>query len=156
VQTIDCNQDNSLVEALKLPNLLAEFEQEDGHPTYSRGTVAQQQQHKPGFWARLQHGPSTRQGPALVGFREWIFSEDSGALAEFAAATERSFGTTMQRVMHNPGGVRMHYGHPGLLVGWLSAGCVGVWVGGRAHGCWCCCVCVLCCCLSTCFVLSVR
>jgi hypothetical protein len=40
---------------------------------------------------------------ALVGFREWIFSEDSGALAEFAAATERSFGTTVQRLMHNPG-----------------------------------------------------
>jgi hypothetical protein len=45
---------------------------------------------------------------ALVGFREWIFSEDSGALAEFAAATERSFGTTVQRVMHYPGELMWH------------------------------------------------
>jgi hypothetical protein len=88
VQTIDCNQDGYLAEALKLPNLLAEFK---------------------------KHGPlgdGAAPGPALVGFREWVFSEDSGALGVFAAATERSFGTTVQRVMHNPGGVRFHYGHP--------------------------------------------
>jgi 1,3-beta-glucan synthase len=88
VQTIDCNQDGYLAEALKLPNLLGEFKKH----------------------SRVKQ--STPLGPALVGFREWVFSEDSGALAEFAAATERSFGTTVQRVMHNPGGVRFHYGHP--------------------------------------------
>jgi hypothetical protein len=72
IQTIDCNQDNVVSEALKLPNLLSEFTRDEN--------------------------------VALVGFREWVFSEDSGALAEFAAGTERSFGTTVQRVMHNPGG----------------------------------------------------
>jgi hypothetical protein len=90
LQTIDCNQDGYLVEALKLPNLLAEF-----------GELAGDSGRDPGRsrWWRRRVQP----GPALVGFREWIFSEDSGALAEFAAATERSFGTTVQRVMHNPG-----------------------------------------------------
>ena len=85
VQTIDCNQDCYLAEAFKLPNLLAEFKKDKR---------------------------ASDPGPALVGFREWVFSEDSGALGVFAAATEKSFGTTVQRVMHNPGGVRFHYGHP--------------------------------------------
>jgi hypothetical protein len=101
VQTIDCNQDGFLVEALKLPNLLAEFELQDGRRINVRGSKDQRQRHV-GWWAKLT-GAMKPQGPALLGFREWVFSEDSGALAEFAAATERSFGTTMQRVMHNPG-----------------------------------------------------
>ena len=73
----------------------------------------------------------------LVGFREWIFSQDSGAggggggggapppppppclpaagaLASFAAATEYTFGSIVQRVMTWPGSVRFHYGHPDL------------------------------------------
>ena len=36
----------------------------------------------------------------------------AGALASFAAATEFTFGTIVQRVMSWPGGVRFHYGHP--------------------------------------------
>ena len=51
---------------------------------------------------------------ALVGFREYIFSQDSGALAGFAAATEFTFGSIVQRVMTWPGSVRFHYGHPDL------------------------------------------
>lgn len=49
---------------------------------------------------------------ALVGFREWVFSQDSGALAGFAAATEFTFGSIVQRTMTWPGSVRFHYGHP--------------------------------------------
>ena len=51
---------------------------------------------------------------ALVGFREYIFSQDSGALAGSAAATEFTFGSIVQRVMTWPGSVRFHYGHPDL------------------------------------------
>lgn len=89
---------------------------------------------------------------ALVGFREWVFSQDSGgwgrgadtstrgawvqagnaagcaplptsplcpallvgALAGFAASTEFTFGSIVQRVMTWPGSVRFHYGHPDL------------------------------------------
>jgi hypothetical protein len=93
IQTIDCNQDGFLLEALKLPNLLANFDLAHGRAVSTRGSPA-------AAAAGAQRAP---QGPALVGFREWIFSADSGALAEFAAATERSFGTTVQRVMYNPG-----------------------------------------------------
>ena len=45
-----------------------------------------------------------------VGFREWIFSDVSGALGTFAAAAEFAFGTIVQRTMSYPGRVRMHYG----------------------------------------------
>jgi hypothetical protein len=59
--------------------------------------------------------PDMRNRPvALVGFREWVFSQDSGALASFAAATEFTFGSIVQRVMTWPGAVRFHYGHPDL------------------------------------------
>jgi 1,3-beta-glucan synthase len=50
-----------------------------------------------------------------VGFREWIFSDVSGALGTFAAAAEFAFGTTVQRMMSYPGRVRMHYGHPDVF-----------------------------------------
>ncbi|KAF8059158.1 CALS3 [Scenedesmus sp. PABB004] len=110
LQTIDCNQDSYLAEALKLPNLLAEF---DGPGGAAAGVRSAPRDAPPRRWrCGGGAGRGARLGPALVGFREWVFSEDSGALAEFAAATERSFGTTVQRLMHNPGGCRFHYGHP--------------------------------------------
>jgi len=101
VQTIDCNQDNFLVEALKLPNLLGEFEYQDGRPINVRGSL--QKSAKSRCCSGDPNSERRDRGPALVGFREWVFSADSGALAVFAAATERSFGTTVQRVMYNPG-----------------------------------------------------
>jgi hypothetical protein len=107
LQTIDCNQDGFLVEALKLPNLLAEFDRHNGRPLNMRGSLAARSAAAAasrGLWARLTGArPPPPPGPALIGLREWVFSEDSGALAEFAAATEKSFGTTMQRFMHYPG-----------------------------------------------------
>mmetsp|Transcript_2084 Transcript_2084/g.7452 ORF Transcript_2084/g.7452 Transcript_2084/m.7452 type:complete len:1929 (-) Transcript_2084:164-5950(-) len=48
----------------------------------------------------------------IVGFREHIFSNSSGAVGEFAAATEYTFGTIVQRVFSVPLHVRFHYGHP--------------------------------------------
>lgn len=89
------------MEALKLPNLLREFEGRNGRSIRSKIRPVQNSSS-----GRRWHKHSWTQGPALVGFREWVFSEDSGAMAEFAAATERSFGTTVQRVMHNPGRCR--------------------------------------------------
>ncbi len=50
-----------------------------------------------------------------MGFREWIFSDVSGALGSFAAACELAFGTIVQRTMSYPGRVRMHYGHPDVF-----------------------------------------
>jgi callose synthase len=122
LQTIDCNQDNIVAEGLKLRNLLAELLPEGWDTAHlrSRPTVTQAVRQSTGRWFGLNSAAAAAAGPtdnaallrqipqgkgriALLGFREWIFSEDSGALAEFAAATERSFGTTVQRLMHKPG-----------------------------------------------------
>ena len=48
---------------------------------------------------RRQHASTPT---ALCGFREWIFSDKSGALGRFAAATEYAFGTISQRIMTHP------------------------------------------------------
>lgn len=39
----------------------------------------------------------------------------TGALGQYAAATEYAFSTIQQRTMTHPGRVRMHYGHPDLF-----------------------------------------
>ena len=48
----------------------------------------------------------------IVGFREHIFSESGGAVANFAANNEFVFGTLVQRFLTWPLCVRFHYGHP--------------------------------------------
>ena len=48
----------------------------------------------------------------IIGFREHIFSESGGAVANFAASNEFVFGTMVQRFMAWPLCVRFHYGHP--------------------------------------------
>ncbi|PNH12435.1 1,3-beta-glucan synthase component FKS1, partial [Tetrabaena socialis] len=49
---------------------------------------------------------------AVVGFREWVFSDKAGALGSFAASSEFAFSTMVQRTMAYPANVRLHYGHP--------------------------------------------
>lgn len=139
VQAIDMNQDNYLCEALKMRNLINEF----NPPVYDdlalRAATSAAARRRAGpdgvaipvggvstagaAAAGAQRGgvayerpfPDMRAQPvALVGFREWIFSQDSGALASFAAATEFTFGSMIQRIMTWPGAVRFHYGHPDL------------------------------------------
>ena len=89
IQAIDANQEGYLEEALKLPCLLREFE-----PTDDDGEA--------------------RHPPAIVGFREHIFS-GLGALGDFAAGSELCFGTLVQRSMAETLQSRYHYGHPDLL-----------------------------------------
>ena len=137
VQAIDMNQDNYLAEAFKMRNLVSEF----NAPVYGNLTYAGADAIKAGRWktdngrhtitlptvsdgvASVRPGvravekpfPNMAETPvALVGFREYVFSQDSGALASFAAATEFTFGSIVQRIMTWPGGVRFHYGHPDL------------------------------------------
>ena len=49
--------------------------------------------------------------PAIVGFREAIFTRGHGTVARFQAYAEWAFGTIVQRVLSKIG-LRMHYGHP--------------------------------------------
>ncbi|KAJ0017960.1 hypothetical protein Pint_10569 [Pistacia integerrima] len=86
VQTIDMNQDNYFEEALKMRNLLEEFNNYYGI-----------------------------RKPTILGVRENIFSGSVSSLAWFMSAQETSFVTLGQRVLANPLKVRMHYGHPDVF-----------------------------------------
>ncbi|OMJ18416.1 1,3-beta-glucan synthase component FKS1, partial [Smittium culicis] len=98
VQMIDANQDNYLEECLKIRNMLGEFE-EYNPPTVSPYSPASEPQ-----------GPPV----AIVGAREYIFSESVGILGDVAAGKEATFGTLTQRMMAEIGG-RLHYGHPDFI-----------------------------------------
>ncbi|KAI9313404.1 1,3-beta-glucan synthase component-domain-containing protein [Dichotomocladium elegans] len=99
LQLIDANQDNYLEECLKIRNILGEFE--NLGPTevspYSSSY-------------KVKGGAPV----AIVGAREYIFSENIGILGDVAAGKEQTFGTLTQRIMAKIGG-KLHYGHPDFL-----------------------------------------
>ncbi|KAF8935959.1 1,3-beta-D-glucan synthase [Dissophora ornata] len=100
VQLVDANQDNYLEEALKIRSVLGEFEQ----------------LHMPSI---SPYSPQTTskdvpEPVAIVGAREYIFSENIGILGDVAAGKEQTFGTLTQRMMAKIGG-KLHYGHPDFL-----------------------------------------
>ncbi|KAK7350886.1 hypothetical protein VNO77_09919 [Canavalia gladiata] len=86
LQTIDMNQDNYLEEALKMRNLLEEFNEDHG---VRRSTI--------------------------LGVREHIFTGSVSSLAWFMSNQETSFVTIGQRVLARPLKVRFHYGHPDVF-----------------------------------------
>ncbi|OAD78252.1 beta 1,3 glucan synthase [Phycomyces blakesleeanus NRRL 1555(-)] len=97
LQLVDANQDNYLEECLKIRNVLSEFENLSVSNESPYADV----------------GFST--GPvAIVGAREYIFSENIGVLGDVAAGKEQTFGTLTQRIMATIGG-KLHYGHPDFL-----------------------------------------
>ncbi|KAG0202903.1 1,3-beta-D-glucan synthase [Mortierella sp. GBA30] len=100
VQLVDANQDNYLEEALKIRNVLGEFEQ------LHMSSASPYSSHV-----------SSKDVPepvAIVGAREYIFSENIGVLGDVAAGKEQTFGTLTQRMMAKIGG-KLHYGHPDFL-----------------------------------------
>ena len=101
IQLIDANQDNYLEECLKIRSVLAEFEEmkmENTSP-YTPGVK------------------TTSVTPvAILGAREYIFSENIGILGDVAAGKEQTFGTLFARTMAQIGG-KLHYGHPDFLNG---------------------------------------
>ncbi|GAU42750.1 hypothetical protein TSUD_77870 [Trifolium subterraneum] len=86
LQTIDMNQDNYLEEALKMRNLLEEFNEDHG-----------------------------MRPPTILGVREHIFTGSVSSLAWFMSNQETSFVTIGQRVLARPLKVRFHYGHPDVF-----------------------------------------
>ena len=99
VQLIDANQDNYLEECLKIRNVLAEFGSMDmpNENPYGPGYAAFDQAHI-----------------AIVGSKEYIFSENIGILGDVAAGKEQTFGTLAARGLAQLGG-KFHYGHPDFL-----------------------------------------
>ncbi|RSL49532.1 1,3-beta-glucan synthase component bgs4 [Fusarium duplospermum] len=53
---------------------------------------------------------------AILGMREYIFSENVGILGDIAAGKEQTFGTLFARPLAQLGG-KLHYGHPDFLNG---------------------------------------
>ncbi|KAI5301435.1 1,3-beta-D-glucan synthase, partial [Ascosphaera pollenicola] len=101
IQLIDANQDNYLEECLKIRSVLAEFEEM---------TTDNQSPYTPGL-------PSNAKSPvAILGAREYIFSENIGILGDVAAGKEQTFGTLFARTLSQIGG-KLHYGHPDFLNG---------------------------------------
>lgn len=99
IQLIDANQDNYLEECLKIRSVLAEFEEltTDNVSPYTPGI------------------PSPEENPvAILGAREYIFSESIGVLGDVAASKEQTFGTLFARTLAQIGG-KLHYGHPDFL-----------------------------------------
>ncbi|TFK31470.1 1,3-beta-glucan synthase [Crucibulum laeve] len=100
LQLIDANQDNYLEECLKIRNVLGEFEE---YAVSSQSPYAQ--------WG---HKDFKNPPVAIVGAREYIFSENIGILGDLAAGKEQTFGTLSARSMAWIGG-KLHYGHPDFL-----------------------------------------
>ncbi|KIY02566.1 1,3-beta-glucan synthase component FKS1 [Fonsecaea multimorphosa CBS 102226] len=101
IQLIDANQDNYLEECLKIRSVLAEFEEM---------TTDNVSPYTPGL-------PPTKTNPvAILGAREYIFSENIGVLGDVAAGKEQTFGTLFARTLAQIGG-KLHYGHPDFLNG---------------------------------------
>ena len=101
IQLIDANQDNYLEECLKIRSVLAEFEEM---------TPSNVSPYTPGL-APVQTNPV-----AILGAREYIFSENIGILGDVAAGKEQTFGTLFARTLAQIGG-KLHYGHPDFLNG---------------------------------------
>ncbi|SCU86383.1 LAFA_0E00408g1_1 [Lachancea sp. 'fantastica'] len=100
IQVIDANQDNYLEECLKIRSLLSEFEELeiDGESPYVADIDDREK----------------RAPVAIVGAREYIFSENIGVLGDVAAGKEQTFGTLFARTLAEIGG-KLHYGHPDFL-----------------------------------------
>ncbi|KAI0511251.1 hypothetical protein KFK09_011876 [Dendrobium nobile] len=86
LQAIDMNQDNYLEEALKMRNLLEEFNEDHG-----------------------------LRPPTILGVREHIFTGSVSSLGWFMSNQETTFVTIGQRVLATPLKVRFHYGHPDVF-----------------------------------------
>ncbi|ODV98397.1 hypothetical protein PACTADRAFT_36871 [Pachysolen tannophilus NRRL Y-2460] len=99
IQLIDANQDNYLEECLKIRNVLAEFE-ESSVPT---------DPYTDNNFVGNYNNPV-----AIIGTREYIFSENIGVLGDVAAGKEQTFGTLFARTLAHIGG-KLHYGHPDFL-----------------------------------------
>jgi 1,3-beta-glucan synthase len=100
LQLIDANQDNYLEECLKIRNVLGEFEH------YNMSSQSP--------YAQWGHKEFSKAPVAIVGAREYIFSENIGILGDIAAGKEQTFGTLSARALAWVGG-KLHYGHPDFI-----------------------------------------
>ena len=98
IQLIDANQDNYIEECLKIRSVLAEFEE----------TILPLDPYNSETDYEYSHPV------AIIGTREYIYSENIGILGDVAAGKEQTFGTLFARTLAHIGG-KLHYGHPDFL-----------------------------------------
>lgn len=110
IQLVDANQDHYLEECIKIRSVLAEFEEMKA-PKHPYG-----QPSGPPRDTGSRPRPSPRAPVAIIGAREYIFSENIGVLGDVAAGKEQTFGTLFARTLAKIGG-KLHYGHPDFLNG---------------------------------------
>lgn len=101
IQLVDANQDNYLEECIKIRSMLSEFE-EMKRPAH------------PYFHVEHKNAKKKASPVAILGAREYIFSENIGVLGDVAAGKEQTFGTLFARTLGKIGG-KLHYGHPDIL-----------------------------------------
>ncbi|KAH3676412.1 hypothetical protein WICMUC_002043 [Wickerhamomyces mucosus] len=107
IQLIDANQDNYLEECLKIRSVLAEFEEsaaDKARLLYNHHDIDKQYEERFNILNPV----------AIIGTREYIFSENIGILGDVAAGKEQTFGTLFARTLARIGG-KLHYGHPDFL-----------------------------------------
>lgn len=102
IQTIDANQDNYIEECLKVKSVLSEFNEGEVDPTF---------EYVPGM-SNITRKPRV----AMLGAREYIFSENIGVLGDVTAGKEQTFGTLFARTL-SVINAKLHYGHPDFLNG---------------------------------------
>jgi len=100
IQVVDANQDNYLEECLKIRSLLSEFDELD---------LENPVPYIPGIQYEEEPAPI-----AILGAREYIFSENIGVLGDIAAGKEQTFGTLFARTLAEIDG-KLHYGHPDFI-----------------------------------------
>lgn len=110
IQLVDANQDHYLEECIKIRSVLSEFEEMKA-PKHPYGTPTGPPKET---GARSRSEP--RAPVAIIGAREYIFSENIGVLGDVAAGKEQTFGTLFARTLAKIGG-KLHYGHPDFLNG---------------------------------------
>lgn len=100
IQTIDANQDNYIEECLKVRSVLSEFNVKDLNPSF---------EYIPGM-SNITRKPRI----AILGAREYIFSESIGVLGDVTAGKEQTFGTLFARTLSTID-AKLHYGHPDFV-----------------------------------------
>lgn len=98
IQLVDANQDNYLEECLKVRSILAEFDELIIADPYDD----------------TMRNVGKAHPVAIIGTREYVFSENIGILGDVAAGKEQTFGTLYARTLAQIGG-KLHYGHPDFL-----------------------------------------
>lgn len=94
-QVLDANMDGFIAEGFKLPFITHNF--------LSRRNAGAN---------RNEYTQRKNVNHRVIGFRELIFTHRMGYVGASMASSESTFGTIYQRVLDDPLGVRMHYGHP--------------------------------------------